>query len=88
MTYFLLIDSEFIISSYFCLNATFPPISENLLFLPTLVNFSPISLNIRAFCILYVFFISPYCDHGAFKHHIMHVLDDPGALWLSHWLKI
>ena len=54
----------------------FPPIWKNLLFAPTFLT-SPDFVKFTCFCILYMFFILPYFDHDAFKHHTMHVLDAP-----------
>src|SRR6218665_2738706 len=76
------IDSEFVIFLNFSpispqmANATFAPISRNLLCSPTLVNFPLISLNLRVFA-YFTCFVSPYFDRDAFMHHTMHVLDDP-----------
>jgi len=51
---------------------------RKLLFPPTFKNFPLISLNLRVFYILSVFFVSPYFDHDAFMHHTMHTLDAHG----------
>jgi len=81
------IDSEFVIFLNFSpispqmANATFAPISRNLLCSPTLVNFPLISLNLRVFA-YFTCFVSPYFDRDAFMHHTMHVLDDPA------WMRI
>src|SRR6218665_2972410 len=78
MTFFLVIDSKFEISPLFSLFHYISPISEKLLFPPTFTNFPLISLNLRVFYILSVFFVSPYFDHDAFMHHTMHTLDAHG----------
>jgi len=50
---------------------SFPPVSDNFYF--PLLTFE----KFTCFYMLCVYFVSPYCDHAAFMHHTMHVLDAP-----------
>ena len=74
---------------YFRQNNTFPAVSENVLFFPYFAKFPPSWFRwiYLFFCMLYVFFASPYFDHDALMHHAMHlgllVLDAPG-FWYVH----
>src|SRR6218665_2180092 len=74
---FLVIDHKFRIYPLFSLFQYISPLfREN--YSPYFEKFSPLFYkNSPAFCILYVYFVSPYFDHDAFMHHPMHVLDAP-----------
>ena len=78
MTFFLVIDHKFRISTYFpCFNNTFPPCFAKIILSPYFYKFSPYFRQIH---LLFTYFtcIPPYFDHDTFMHHPMHVLDAPG----------
>jgi len=72
-----LVDSKVRIPPQFSINSTFFTILGKILSLPTFGNIPLISLNLRFFYILYLFFVSPQFDHVTFMHHTMHLLDAP-----------
>ena len=83
---FLVIHSEFrippifticFISRYFRKIYYFPLFRKFSIY-PSISENSPHFVSFTCFCLLYVFFISPYFDHDTFMHHILHVLDASG----------
>src|SRR6218665_1870370 len=66
----------------FPVSGHFPPVSRKLLSPPYFSKFP--SLCFRKIHLLFTYFLcisfTPYFDHDAFMHHLMHVLDAPGVI--------